>query len=290
MPTGFGQKQFLAKVMEIEIESKKEEIDILATVHDRSGELKGQEDTLVIPKFTPGVVLSMPITGGSFANGSVEDTINLAISDEKGYPILVGVGEQLETNINLRDTRAWGGVQAHKTYRNGLLLAAIADATKAGQRLKKKDSTDNKLTDADFLAAATALNNAKAPFGDRYAAIGASDYADVVSIPSFISRDKMGDKGEVIPLNLIGMIRGFKVILVPDSEMPVLNASTGAVAQSGKDCAIFYQRYAVAYGRHAYQMLGPEMDVGSAKEKWNLYAKQGKCAQNDDYAVTVRDN
>jgi|GEM_PF-5500115 len=290
MATGFGQKQFLAKVMEIEIESKKDEIDILATVHDRSGELKGQEDTLVIPKFTPGAVLTMPITGESFDNGSVEDTINLAISDEKGYPILVGVGEQLETNINLRDTRAWGGVQAHKTYRNGLLLAAIADATKSGQRLKKKDSTDNKLTDADFIAAATALNNAKAPFSDRYAAIGASDYADVVSIPNFISRDKMGDKGEVIPLNLIGMIRGFKVILVPDSEMPVLNATTGQVAQSGKDCAIYYQRYAVAYGRHAYKMLGPEMDVGSGKEKWNLYAKQGKCTQNDDYAVTVRDN
>jgi hypothetical protein len=66
--TGYPAKKFLAKVHDLEIEARKKFRDLLDTVHDRSSELDGQEESLEVPRFTPGEVLSMPIDDGDFVN------------------------------------------------------------------------------------------------------------------------------------------------------------------------------------------------------------------------------
>ena len=289
--TGYPTKKFLAKVHDLEIEARKKFRDLLDTVHDRSSELDGQEESLEVPRFTPGEVLTMPIGDDDFVNGSIEDTLSIAIDDEKGYPIVVSESEALETNVALRDTRAKGGELAHRTYRQKLIAKQLADAAPAAtNRLKFKDSVANVITDDDIVDIAAAMTNAHAPEDERYMVIGASMYKAVVKNANFISRDKMGQTGEVLPSNVIGKLRSFEVIQVADDIMPLLNASTGATASTGKKCVIFYQKYALAYVRHAYKLLGPTLDVGAAKTKWNLWAKQNAKGQNTTWAFTLREN
>ncbi len=289
--TGYPAKKFLAKVHDLEIESRKKFRDLLDTVHDRSSELDGQEESLEVPRFTPGEVRPMPIDDEDFVNGSTETTLSIPIEDEKGYPIVVSESEALETNVALRDTRAKGGELAHRTYRQKLIAKKLADAApQATNRLKFNDTVANVITDEDILDVAAAMTNAHAPEDERYMVIGASMYKAVVKIPNFISRDKMGQAGEVIPSNVIGKIRSFEVIEVADDVMPLLNASTGATGTTGKKCVIFYQKYALAYVRHGYKLLGPTLDVGSAKTKWNLWAKQDAKGQNTGWAITLREN
>lgn len=287
---GFGQKLFVAKVHDLEVAAKGMERELLDTIHDRSAELKGSEETLEVPRFTPGDVVDMPATSETFVNGSVEDMLSIPLSDEKGYPIIVTNAEQLETNIPLRETRAEGGRIAHRKYRNGYLAKAIANACEAGNRLEFSDTTDNVLSDDDILNAATILDNAEAPNEGRYMVIGATMHQAVAKNPNFLSRDKMGDAGKLLPMNVIGMLRGFEVVKMPDSRMPLLNASTGASATTGKKCVLFYQKYALAYGAHAYELLGPEMDVMIPAMKYNLYRKQGCAGQNTEFIVTYREN
>jgi len=287
---GFGQKLFTAKVTDLEVAAKATEREILDTIHDRSAELKGSEETLEVPRFTPGDVVEMPATSETFVNGSVEDMLSIPLSDEKGYPIIVTTAEQLETNIPLRDTRAKGGQIAHRKYRNLYLNKAIADACEAENRLEFSDETGNEISDDDILNAATLLDNAEAPVEDRFMVIGATMHKAVASNPNFLSRDKMGDAGKLLPMNVIGMLRGFEVVKMPDSRMPLLNTSTGATAASGKKCVLFYQRYCLAYGAHLYQLLGPQQDVTIPAEKYNLYRKQGCAGQNTEFIVTYREN
>ena len=287
---GFGQKLFVAKVHDIEVMKKAAEREILDTIHDRSAELKGSEDTLSVPRITPGNVVAMPATAETFINGSTEDMLEIAISDAKGYPIIVTTSEQLETNIPLRNTRAEVGAIAHRKYRNGYLLKAIANAAAAGNRKEFSDTTDNVISDEDILNAATILDNAEAPSEDRFMVIGATMHQAIASNPNFVSRDKMGDAGKLLPMNVIGMLRGFEVVKMPDARLPLLHATTGASATTGQKCVLFYQKYALAYGAHVYQLLGPTLDVTIPAEKFNLFRKQGCAGQNTEFIVSYREN
>lgn len=287
----FNKKTFTAKVVALEIEQKRQNIDMRDYVHNRSAELAGDEKTVVLPSFTPGATASMPIADGSMLNGSTESEIELVLDQDQGYPIVVGNSEQSETNVALRDTRAAGGSIAHRTTRNTHLLKKLADSAASGtNRLKYADTTDNVISLADVLNAAALLDDAGAPQEDRFMAIRAMDHVNLMKIPDFISRDKMGDAAQALPSNVIGKIGSFSVLKMPSSQMPVLNTSTGATATSGKKCAVFFQRYAVAFGENIYELVGPELKAGAAAEWYNLHAKYGSVAQNDTFAVTYREN
>jgi hypothetical protein len=146
------------------------------------------------------------------------------------------------------------------------------------------------ISEEDFLTAAAYLDNAGAPEEERYCAVRASDHGNLFKIANFISRDKMGQNGETIPKNVIGMVHGFTVIKVADAEMPYLNASTGATAASGSTCALFWQKYAVAYGQHIYTLGGPEYKAAGDEEWYNLHHKYGADTQVSTFAVSIREN
>ncbi|HPS39541.1 MAG TPA: hypothetical protein PL124_09035, partial [Candidatus Cloacimonadota bacterium] len=152
----FSKKTFTAKVVELEIEQKKQNIDMRDYVHNRSAELEGDEKTLVLPSYTPGNVVAMPIADASMLNGGTEAEIELTLDQDKGYPIVVTNSEQSESNVALRDTRAAGGAIAHRKARNLHILSNLADAATADatSRAKYNDTTGNVISLEDILTAA----------------------------------------------------------------------------------------------------------------------------------------
>ena len=287
----FNKKTFTAKVVALEIEQKRQNIDMRDYVHNRSAELEGDEKTMVLPSFTPGATADMPIADNAMANGSTEAEIELILDQDKGYPIIVGNSEQSETNVALRDTRAGGGAIAHRTTRNTHLLKKLADtAASATNRKQYADVAGNVVSLADILNAAAILDDAGAPQEDRFVAIRALDHVNLMKIPDFISRDKMGDAAQALPSNVIGKIGSFTVLKMPSSQLPKLNTSTGATATTGKNCMIFFQRYSVAYAENIYKLVGPELRAGADAEWYNLHAKYGSATQNDTFVVTYREN
>lgn len=289
---GLDKTTFTAKVVEREIALKNKVLDLRTMVHDRSAELQGDEEALKIPSITVGDVVAMPTTDAAFANTDTVNTqITLTLNSDYGKPFEVGASAQVETNVNLQEIYAFNGEQAHRANRNKIILAALANAADtANQHYEYADTTDNKISEEDIMVAAGILDNAGAPDEDRFMAIRATDHADLFRIPNFISRDKMGQNGETIPKNVIGMIHGFTVVKVPDSQMPYINASTGAAATSGQKAVIFWQQYAVVYGSHIYQLGGPEYKAALDADWYNLHAKFGVATQVATFAVTYRQN
>jgi hypothetical protein len=284
---------FTAKVVELEIEARKKFIDLRQTVHDRTAELKGDEEALKLPSITVGAAEAMPVTDANFdSTDTINDQITLTLDSDFGKPIVVSHSAQAETPVALLETYAKNAEIAHRTNRNAVILAAIAAAADtSNQHYKYADSVDDVISAADILAAAAVLDNAGAPDEGRYMAISATDYSNLFNIDNFISRDKMGANGETIPTNVIGMVHGFTVLKVPTSEMPKINASTGAVDSStGKTSALFWQQYAVCYGQHIYDLIGPELKAGAAAEWYNLHHKFGVDTQVSTFAVSYRKN
>ena len=291
MPT-LDKTTFTAKVVEREIAGKQKVVDMRTMVHDRSAELQGDEEALKIPSVTAGNVVAMPTTDALFANtDTINDQITLTLSDDYGKPFIVNASAQAETNVALEALYAANGEQAHRKNRNKLLLQSVATAANAAsQDFTYEDTTDDVISQADFLKAAAYLDNAGAPEEDRYCAVRATDYSDLLKIENFVSRDKMGQNGEAIPKNVVGMLHGFTVVKFADSEMPYLNTSTGAVSSSGMKCVLFWQKYAVAYGSHIYKLGGPEYKAAGDEEWYNLHAKFGRATQVSTYAVSIREN
>lgn len=284
-------KKYTARVLEEEIALRTKTQNLLDTIHDRSGELSGDEEYLVIPSITPGSVASMPIDDDDMTAGETLAQIELRLNQEKGYPVIVKDADQFNTNVPLQQSFARAGAISHLADLNLAISKALADAAKAATNRKKfADATGNKITEADIIAAAAILDNAKSPADERFMAVSAEMHADLFSIPNFVSRDKMGHTGEAIPKNVIGMIHGFTVVKMPTSEMPLLNATTGAVASTGKNCVIFYQRYALVFGQHYYKLVGPEFKAGANASWYNLTRKYGLKTQNETFVVTYREN
>lgn len=265
--------------------------DLRTMIQNRSAELKGEEEYLTVPSFTPGDTASMPISDDSMSNGGSNTQIDIPIDVDRGYPIVVSNSTQLDSNVNLRDTYAQLAMIAHRKYRNLNITKALADAADtADQHYEFSDTTDNVISWVDILAAAAALDDNEAPDIDRYMAIPASMYGDLFAIEHFISRDKMGQQGETIPSNVIGKIHGFTVVKLPSAQMCKVDASTGAGhLTTGQDCVLFWQKYAVAYAEHLYKMVGPELKAGQDAEWWNLHHKYGTETQND-FVVSYREN
>lgn len=287
----YNKKTFTAKVVALEIEQKRSNLDMRDYVHNRSAELEGDEKTVVLPAFTPGTTADMPIADANMSNGSTEAEIELVLDQDKGYPIVVTDSEQSETNVALMTTRAAGGAIAHRTTRNTHILKNLADAAAAAtNRLKYADTTGNVISLADIMNAASLLDDANVPQDERFCAIRSLDHRYLMDIEGFVSRDKMGQNAEALPKNVIGMVGSFTVLKVSGTQMPKLNASTGAGGTTGKNCAIFFQRYALAYAENIYDLVGPELKVGAAAEWYNLHAKYGTKPQNDTFAVSYREN
>lgn len=281
---------FVAKVHDLEIESRKKERDLLDTIHDRSSELEGQEKTLSVPRLTPGEVVDMPITDDNMANGTTESMMTIDITNEAGYPIVVSESEQANTNVGLQNARAEAAQIAHKRARNKYIAVGLAGAAHADYRKKLADTSKNRVTRADIELIVKLLDDAEAPGEDRYLLASPEYHTDLMKIEDFISADKMGQGGVSVPTNILGSILGLEVVKVPSARMPVLHATTGNVDTTGKKCIIGYQKYALAYARHYLSMTGPELKAGSASEWWNLHTKQGSEVQNAKYVVTVREN
>lgn len=286
---------FTAKVKEIEIANMGKVLDLRQMVDDRTSELQGDEAVLSTYSITPGSVAAMPIALANYA--STADTINnqkvLNLNKDYGKVFEVSASAQSGTNLAIYNTFAKAAEIAHRDNRNKVLLAEVAGAAKAGtQALKYTDGTGNVITEADFLAAATKLDDAGAPEEGRYVAIAAEDYGDLFSISNFISRDKMGHLAEAIPKHVIGWIHGFEVIKVPTGLMPKLDGTSGAVstATGAKKCSLFWQSYAVMYAQALYQFVGPELRVGSDSEFYNLHNKFGADPQIVKFAVSIRVN
>lgn len=284
-----NKKTFTAKVLELDMAARKKIIDLRDTIHDRSAELEGNESHLVIPSFTPGATANMPIADVNMANGGSNTQIELALDIDEGYPIVIADSEQVETNVALMNTYAALAQIAHRTARNLHITTAIATAAAAAQRKAFADTVNDVISWEDFLLAAALLDEAQAPADGRHAAIPSFMHGDLFKIEHFISRDKMGQAGETIPSNVIGQVHGFKIINMPSSEMPVLDGSTGAPDDTGKACVLFWQDYAVAYGAHIFELVGPELKAGQAAEWYNLHHKYGLKAQNSTYAVSFRE-
>lgn len=283
---------FAAKVVEREVALQQKVVDARLMVHDRSAELQGDEEALKIPSITPGDVVAMPTTDAAFANtDTVNAQITLTLDSDFGKPFIVNNSAQVETNVALMDIYAFNAEQAHRKNRNKIIFAALATAANAASYdFKYEDTTDDLPSEADFLTAAAYLDNAGAPEEERYCAVRASDYGSLFKVANFVSRDKMGQNGEAIPKHVIGMLHGFTVVKVADSEMPYLHTTTGAVDTTGQKCLIFWQKYAAVYGSHIYKLGGPEYKAAGDEEWYNLHAKFGVDTQVATFAVTLREN
>lgn len=284
-------KTFTARVLELDYLAAQTYKDLREMVHNRTAELAGEEEYLVVPSFTGGDVAAMPIADDNMTNGGSNTQIEIQLNLSYGYPIVVSESAQLDTNVALRDTYAQLAMLAHRKHRNLEITKGIADAADAAdQHYKFADSTDDVISWDDILAAASILDNVGAPELERYMAIPATMHGDLFNIEQFISRDKMGQNGESIPSNVIGMLHGFTVVKLPLSQMAKVNASTGAGhLTTGQDNVLFWQRYGCAYAEHIYKLVGPEVKAGSASEWYNLWSKYGVKAQNN-FAVSYRKN
>lgn len=284
---------FTAKVVELEIENQKKIIDLRSAIHDRTSELQGDEESLKLPSITPGAVESMPVADADFdSTDTINNQITLTLSSDFGKPIVVSASAQAETPVALLETYAKNGELAHRANRNLVILGQVVTAADtANQHYKYADSTGDVLSEADIIAAASKLDDAGAPEEGRYMAVSAADHGNLFDIENFISRDKMGQNGESIPKNVIGMVHGFTVIKMASSQMPKIAAATGALDNtSGKTCTLFWQQYAVAYGQHIYKLVGPELKAGADAEWYNLHHKFGVATQVAAYAVSYRKN
>lgn len=284
---------FTAKVVEQEVALKQKILDLRSCVHDRTAELEGNEESLKLPSITPGDVEAMPVADADFSNtDTINNQITLTMNKDFGKPFIVSASDQAETPVALQTTYAMNGEIAHRANRNKEILGAVATAADtANQHYKYADSTDDVLTEADIVAAASKLDDAGAPEEGRYMAVSAADHGNLFAIENFISRDKIGQNGEAIPKNVIGMVHGFTVLKVASSQMPKIAAATGAVDNNaGLTCTLFWQQYAVAYGQHIYKLVGPELKAGAASEWYNLHHKFGVATQVATFAVSYRKN
>lgn len=275
---------FAARVVDKEIQAQVERPDLLLTIDDRSSELRDGEATLIVPRIVPGDVESMPITID--ANNSTESQITITLNDDKGYPIVDTASTQAETPVSLQEIYASNAEDAHYRNRQAYISKFLA-AGAAGQR-HLYSSSDDVLSYEDILTAKKELTNAKAPSTNRYMAIPASAENALLKMPLFQSADKMGTA--VVPTGVIGRIAGFWVIVFPDDVLSKTHIADGTYGVSGDEVetCYFYHKYAVAYARQIYKMVGPELSAGADAELWNLHCKQGANAQVTTFITTFR--
>jgi hypothetical protein len=280
---------FAARVVDAEIQAQCERPDFLDSIDDRSGELVGAEAALVVPRMVPGDVLAMPIADVAMVNGATESQITITLNDDKGYPIVVDASTQVETPVSLQKVYASNAEDAHYRNRQMLVSTKMAACT-AGQRHKYSNAADDVLSYDDILTAKKELTNAKAPLANRFMAIPASQEAELLKIDKFISTDKMGKA--VIPDGVIGKVAGFWVRVYPDGAIAKTHIADGTAGTSGDEVetCYFYHKFAVAFARHLYNMVGPQLSAGADKSLWNLHCKQGAAIQVDTFAVTYRKN
>ena len=279
---------FASKVVDLEAMAQKERPDLLLSIHDRSAELAGGESIIKLPRVVAGNVQAMPIADVNMVSQETESQITLTLDDDKGYPIVTDRSTQAETNVALRDTYATNAEDAH--YRNRQLLISTKMAgCAAGQRFKY-NSSDDVVSDADFLKAKKYLTNANAPASNRYAAIPASGEEALLANPNFMSIDKMGKA--TVPDGVIGRLRGFWVEIFPDELLAKTHIADGTPGTSGDEVetCYFYHKFGIAYARHFYTLTPPEFKAGADKEMQNLHGKQGCAVQINTFICTFRKN
>ena len=230
-------------------------------------------------------VKPLPISDEDFAE-LTKGSFNLLFNERVGVPVLLNNIDEAQSIVPMRKAHSEMAVEALQDYYSLKVIEEIIDATDADQRLPISDQDDGKLTKADFVAAFIALTAAKAPLRGRYCAIGPTYYGDVLSIPEFISRDKIPNT-QAMADAAVGMCLGFEVILCGD--MPKVDAN-GDVAETGADVAAFYHKTCCGFGRNKEFGAKEEPKAGVPGDMVNIYSVFGTKIHPDKLglrAVTV---
>ena len=238
------------------------------------------------PKIASMTAVDLPASDSDI-NDPSKLSVDINFDQKKGVPFYVKSIEEAQSNINIltnltADAKD-GLLDAYDLYIIKQMILNLASAN----RKTLADTTDNKLTEADFIAAKKILNNAKAPLRGRFCAINPEHEADLYAISNFISRDKIPDT-KAVKDGVIGRLHGFDIILYND--MPKVDSNGVFTGTQDKNVTLFYSKLAYGFGR--------QLEFGtSITEKpllpgklVNIYSVFGGTIQFDTYAVSYRDN
>lgn len=239
------------------------------------------------PKIGAVSAVNLPASA-SDVNDPEKSSIDILFNQHKGVPFIVKNIDAVQQNVNMMEHYTDEAKDAIQDCYDEFCLNGMI--TEAGTKIKKSDTTNNKVVKADIVKLINILDKKKAPEKNRYLVISADVKSDMLDIEDFISRDK-NPNASTMKDGVIGTILGLDVIL--NTSITKVNAS-GLIdetpANNTKDVLVAYQKLGWGFGRQQEfgAMDGPSpLEPGTLVNIWSYY---GGTKQEPDFIVTMRDN
>jgi len=214
------------------------------------------------------------------------NAIAISFNQKKGCVFALSDIDVAQSDVDqlgeLTEQAAEALLDDYDAYIVGLMVAGLSSTS--GYKNTIKDTTNHKLTKADFIDARKKLNNIKAPRRSRYCALHPDLEADLYEIDDFVSRDKIADTSAMKD-GIIGRLMGFDVIV--NADIPKVTSSWSTSAGT-LPIALFYSKAAVGFGRQKEFETKSAPDALIPGDVTNIYSVYGATVQKDTYMIGYR--
>lgn len=235
------------------------------------------------PKLSGLTVRTLPATD---EDDPTQGSIAFSFDQKKGVVFNLSDIDVAQASVDMLQALTSGAMEALLDDYDAFILKAMIDglSATAGYKNTIADTTNHKLTRADFLTARKKLNSNKVPKKRRYCAIHPDLEADLYEIPDFVSRDKIADTNAMKD-GVIGRLLGFDVIVCAD--MPkVTNAWSRT--NGTLPVALFYGAPAYGFARQKEFETKSSPDAKLPGDVVNVYSVYGGVVQDATYVIGFR--
>ena len=264
----FTNEMWTATTLEKIVQDQMTYQRVLGAVTDLTPLVEDQTaHVLHVPNYTG---LSVVDLSGATSQTTSNTPIDITFNKEKCIPVTIGRNVSGQTEVNFFD---------RYTSNAGALIPADWDKQIVTAIFAAKASTaiaGAAFTEAEILAARSALNAAGAPIEGRYLIVGPTLEAGLYGLTNFISADRVGGT-DAVKNGFIGRVYGFNVILYND--MP---------AAAAKDQAIFLQSSAVCFAAQKTIDVMVGTDATKYADVVNFVSLYGVTVANTDFIVTKK--
>jgi len=282
---GFFRELWNDKVLQALIRKMQEKQYIVNTITDYTPFTSGSKASGYNGPLLDGLtVQSFPVTT---PDDPSRGAISFSFNQKRGVVFTVSDIDLVQSDVNQIDELADQAAELIlDDYDAFILKSMIADlSATSGFKNTIADTTNSKITFADFLDAKKKLDLQKAPRRSRTCAIHPLFEGDLYHIPEFISRDKIADTN-AIKEGVIGRILGFDVISTAD--LPLVKSSWAAEAGATLPVCLFYSSAAFGFGRQKEMETKSSPDAKVPGDTIAIYSVYGGTTQKDNYMIAYR--
>lgn len=220
------------------------------------------------------------------ASALTRDAIVISFDQKRGCIFTLSDIDVAQSDVNqVGELTAQAAEVLLDDYDGFIVKAMVAGlSATAGFKNTIADTTNHKITLADFKDARKKLNIQKAPRRGRFCVISPDLESDLFEIEEFISRDKIADT-VAVKEGVIGRCMGFDIIM--NADIPKVTTAW-ATANGTLPTALFYSKAALGFARQKEFRTKMAPSALIPGDTINIYSVYGGVVQNAKYIIGYR--